>query len=180
MTAAFTLFSLSSLSGVTDLVGARRNVVRELWDATHRLPGGRLAFSLAIGRAAPYTGSIGARVEALRRGHARVTMRDRKAVRNHLDCVHAIALANLAELTGNVALAYSLPDDARFIVAGFAIEYWKKARGTITAICDCPTPTTSDREEYCVEVAMRDEAGVEVCRAKLRSLVGPKRTRAPS
>ncbi|MFI5302021.1 MAG: DUF4442 domain-containing protein, partial [Polyangiales bacterium] len=105
-----------------DVSSQKRNVVRDLWDATHRLPGGRLAFSLAVGRAAPYTGSIGARVEELRRGHARVILRDRHAVRNHLDCVHAIALANLAELTGNIALAYSLADDARFIVAGMSIE----------------------------------------------------------
>ncbi len=70
-------------------------------------------------------------------------MRDRRAVRNHLDCVHAIALANLAELAGNVALAYSLPDDARFIVSGMEIEYVKKARGTITAIGESPVPRTA-------------------------------------
>ena len=68
----------------------------------------------------------------LRAGYAEVVMQDKRAVRNHLDCVHAIALANLAELAGNVALAYSLPDDARFIVSGIEIEYVKKARGTIT------------------------------------------------
>ena len=67
-------------------------------------------------------------------------MADRRAVRNHLDCVHAIALANLAELAGNVALAYSLPDDARFIVSGMEIEYLKKARGMITAIGESPVP----------------------------------------
>ena len=64
-------------------------------------------------------------------------------MRNHLDCVHAIALANLAELAGNVALVYSLPDDARFIVSGMEIEYLKKARGTITAIGEPPVPRTS-------------------------------------
>jgi acyl-coenzyme A thioesterase PaaI-like protein len=158
-----------------DFSSAKRNVVRDLWDALHRLPGGRLAFSVAVGRAAPYTGSIGARVEELRRGHARVVLRDRHVVRNHLDCVHAIALANLAEMTGNVALAYSLPDDARFIVAGMSLEYLKKARGTITATCDAPTPANSDRVEYPVEVLMRDVGGELVCRATLRTLVGPKR-----
>jgi len=39
---------------------------------------------------------------------------------------------------GNVALAYSLPDDGRFIVSGLEIEYVKKARGTITAIGESP------------------------------------------
>ena len=62
----------------------------------------------------------------LRAGYAEVRMADRRAVRNHLDSVHAVALANLAELAGNVALMYSLPDDARFIMSGMEIEYLKK------------------------------------------------------
>jgi acyl-coenzyme A thioesterase PaaI-like protein len=101
-------------------------------------------------------------------------MTDRKAVRNHLDCVHAIALANLAELAGNVALAYSLPDDARFIVSGIEIEYVKKARGTIKAIGESPVPRSSTRAAYDVPVTLRDAGGDEVARAVLHSLVGPK------
>jgi hypothetical protein len=89
--------------------------------------------------------------------------------------VHAVALVNLAELTGNVALAYSLPDDARFIVAGISIEYTKKARGTIRGVCDCPVPATSERKEYDVVVRMLDETGDEVARSTLKSLVGPKK-----
>ncbi len=82
---------------------------------------------------------------------------------------------NLAELAGNIALAYSLPDDARFIVAGISIEYVKKARGKITARCDCPVPETSERREYPVPVTMEDASGEVVARATLRSLVGPKK-----
>jgi len=154
-----------------------RNFIRELWDRVHALPGGTRIFSRAIGLAAPYTSTIGAHVEVLRRGHAEVTLRDRKAVRNHIQCVHAIALANLAELAGNVAVAYSLPDDARFIVAGMRLDYKKKARGTIRATCDCPVPETAARHEYEVEVHMFDESGQEVTTAWLRTLVGAKKDR---
>jgi acyl-coenzyme A thioesterase PaaI-like protein len=154
-----------------------RNVVRELWDRLSPLPGGKRLFSAAIGQAAPYTSTVGARVEVLRRGHAEVTLRDRRAVRNHLSCVHAVALVNLAELTGNIALAYSLPDDARFIVAGLQIDYLKKARGIIRGTCDSPVPETSERREMDVPVEMRDEAGELVARCTLRSLVGPKTRR---
>ena len=152
-----------------------RNVVRDLWDRVHALPGGKRLFSKAIGAAAPYTGTVGAQVEVLRRGHAEVTLRDRRAVRNHLECVHAIALCNLAEVAGNVALAYSMPDDARFIVAGLSIEYRKKARGTIRAIADVPTPETSERREYDVPVHLYDARGEEVATCTLRTLVGPKK-----
>ncbi len=152
-----------------------RNVIRDFWDRVHRIPGGSRLFSKAIGLAAPYTATIGAHVEVLRVGHAEVTLRDRRAVRNHLDCVHAIALCNLAELAGNVAIAYSMPNDARFIVAGLNIEYLKKARGKIRAVVDAPVPESSARREYDVVVRMLNDRGEEVARATLRTLVGPKK-----
>jgi acyl-coenzyme A thioesterase PaaI-like protein len=167
---------MRSVKQVVDLNRSSKNRLREAWDRLNRLPGGKRAFSRLVGMAAPYTGSIGAQVTVLRRGHAQVVLRDRRAVRNHLHCVHAIALANLAELTGNVAVAYTLPDDARFIVAGISLDYVKKARGTITGSCDCPIVETSERREYDVHVSMRNADGEEVCRATLRTLVGPKKT----
>lgn len=151
-----------------------RNLVRDAWNLLAGMPGGKTVFSRLLGRLAPYSGSIGATVTVLRAGYAEVQMADRKAVRNHLDCVHAIALANLAELAGNVALAYSLPDDARFIVTGMTIEYSKKARGTITAAGETPVPRGSARAQLDVAVTLRDAHGNEVARATLHSLVGPK------
>jgi acyl-coenzyme A thioesterase PaaI-like protein len=166
---------MRSVKSVVDVNSSSKNRIREMWDKLHRLPGGKRAFSKLVGMAAPYTGSIGAQVTVLRRGHAEVELKDRRAVRNHLQCVHAIALANLAELTGNVAVAYSLPDDARFIVAGISLDYIKKARGTITGVCDCPIVDSNEKREYEVHVSMRDASGTEVTRATLRTLVGPKK-----
>ncbi|WP_437954837.1 hotdog fold domain-containing protein [Sorangium sp. So ce119] len=163
-------FSLASLTATS-----RRNVLRDLWDRLRHMPGGKRLFSTLLGRMAPYTGTIGAQIEVLERGRAEVTMRDRPGLRNHLRSVHAVALVNLAELTGNTALAYALPDDARFIVAGLSIEYLKKSRGTIRAVCECPVPDSSERREYQIPVSMRDATGAEVARAVLRSLVGPKK-----
>lgn len=151
-----------------------RNLIKQAWDLLASVPGGKSVFSRLVGRMAPYTSTIHAQVTVLRQGYAEVQMQDKKAVRNHLDCVHAVALVNLAELAGNVALAYSLPDDARFIVSGLDIEYLKKARGTITAIGEPPIPRTSARAAYDVPVRLRDAKGTEVARAVLHSLVGPK------
>lgn len=153
--------------------GSQKNLVRVAWDLLHNMPGGKTLFSRLIGRAAPYTGTIHAIVTALRPGYAEVQMADRRAVRNHLNCVHAIALANLAELAGNSAFAYSLPDGARFIVAGMEIDYLKKARGTLTAVAECAIPSSSARKEYDVHVSIHDASGVEVAHAVLRSLAGP-------
>ena len=85
-----------------------------------------------------------------------------------------MALANLVELTGNLALGYSLPDDARFIVAGMSLDYIKKARGTITGECRMSPIETSAKQEYEVKVTLRDERGDIVVEGTLRTLVGPK------
>jgi uncharacterized protein (TIGR00369 family) len=182
----------SAMSALTDMlrtsafrpnIERKGNFVRDAWDRLARLPGGKRVFSRLVGRVAPYTGTIDAKIEEVTGDFARVTLRDRKEVRNHLRCVHAIALANLAELTGNVAVAYSLPDDARFIVAGISIEYLKKARGTLTATSSPKlfpdgAPRTNERKEHDVVVEIRDAAGELCAKATLRTLVGPKKASA--
>jgi uncharacterized protein (TIGR00369 family) len=169
------LASTLALLSPKAIASSNRNVIRDLWDLLSPLPMGKQIFSRAVGLAAPYTATIGAKVELLRKGYAEVRMLDHPKLRNHLSSVHAVALVNLAELTGNIALAYSLPDDARFIVSGIEIEYKKKSRGTIRATCECPVPSTSERAEFVIDVSMWNTAGDEVAHAKLKSLVGPKK-----
>ena len=168
---------MTSLPFVPDLDDPNTNLVREGWTRLSKIPGGRWAFSKLIGRLAPYSGTINASVEELRDGYALVTLDDRPNVRNHLSCVHAIALVNLAEIAGNAAISYSLPPDARFIVAGISIEYVKKARGTIRAVGTCQESPTSERMEHRVPVVMSNGAGEVVARAEHRTLVGPKTRR---
>ncbi|MFW7378629.1 MAG: DUF4442 domain-containing protein [Oligoflexus sp.] len=153
---------------------ATRNLVKEGWDKLSKLPFGKELFSYLVGRAAPYTGNIRATVVELRPGYAKVVVNERGSIRNHLRSIHAIALANLAELAGNIALSYVLPDDARFIVTKMDITYSKKARGTIFAIGECPIPTTSKRQEYIVPVKIINDKDEILCQATLHSLVGPK------
>ena len=151
------------------------SIVKTSWDSLGNIPGGKFIFSKIVGRAAPYTSTIGAVVEELSVGSAIVRLKDRKAVRNHLNCVHAVALANLAEMTGNIAIAYSMPSNARFIVSGLSMEYLKKARGTIRAFCTCPIPESNERAEYEVLVELFNSSNELVTRGTLRTLVGPKR-----
>jgi acyl-coenzyme A thioesterase PaaI-like protein len=152
---------------------ATESQVRSLWDRLAGLPGGRRLFSLLLGRLAPYTGSIAPRVRELRTGYARVEMRDRRAVRNHLNSVHAIALMNLAEVSSGLALTYGLPAGARAILTGLSIEYLKKARGTLVAEAELEVPATSERREYEFPSTIRDAGGEVVARAQARWLVGP-------
>ncbi len=151
------------------------NPVRSAWDRLSNLPGGRRIFSKFLGQAAPYTGTIDAKVVELRPGYAKVEMRDRRAVRNHLKSVHAIALMNLAEVASGVAVVYGLPDDARGILSGLSIDYIKKGRGTLTAECSFEPVTDAERREFIVEPVIRDASGEVVAKARAKWLLGPKK-----
>lgn len=152
----------------------RGNPIHDLWTRTTNLPGGKRLFSMLLGRMVPYTGTISPHVEELRTGYARTSMRDRRGVRNHLGSIHAIAIMNLAEVTGGLALNYGLPADARAILTNLSIEYTRKARGRLTAEAHVQLPTTNERREYDFVTVVSDGSGEEVARATARWLVGPR------
>ena len=148
-----------------------------LWRTVSPLPAGKWLFSRLLGFKVPYTGSVRPQVVELRPGYARVSMRDRRAVRNHLHSIHAIALANLAEVTSGLAMVVGLPEGARSIVTGFSIQYLKKARGPLTAECSTPIVDASVEGEHQIESVIRDAAGDVVARATAQWLVGPREDR---
>lgn len=135
------------------------------WRALSGLPGGKWLFSRLLGVMVPYTGSVRPQVLALAPGHARVALSDRRAVRNHLQSVHAIALANLAEAASGLAVIAGLPPTARGILVGFRVEYTKKARGRLVAECTCEVPVPTGPVDFEPLVEIRDEAGDVVVRA---------------
>lgn len=152
--------------------------LRQAWDTLSGLPGGRWAFSRLFGLLVPYTGTAGLFVDTLRPGYARVMMRDRRVVRNHLRSIHAVALANLAEATSGLAMNIALPDHARAIVTSLTIEYRKKARGTLVAECEAGVPDVSQDRELVVVSEVKDAAGDVVAVATVTWRVGPARSEA--
>jgi acyl-coenzyme A thioesterase PaaI-like protein len=126
-----------------------------------------------LGLTIPYTGSIHPLVLELRPGYAKVQMRDRRAVRNHLHSIHAIALMNLGEVTTGLAMTLAMPDGARGIVTGLSMEYVKKARGLLTAECTAPPFDASVSAQHDFHADIVDASGDVVARATAHWLVGP-------
>jgi predicted alpha/beta hydrolase len=84
------------------------------------LPFGKAIFSRIICFKAPYFGSIRPRFEEFRPGFARVSMKKRRAVTNHIGTVHAIAMCNLAELAAGTMT--EIIESMRWLPKGMTVE----------------------------------------------------------
>ena len=149
--------------------------LRALWRRLSGLTGGKTVFSLVVGWMTPYSGTLGARVAELEPGWCRVTLRDRRRVRNHLASVHAMALANLAEMASGLAVLVGLPPGVQGIVTGFSISYLKKARGLLTAECRVSGGglNVTTEQEYEAPVSITDTQGDVVAHATARWRLRP-------
>ena len=147
--------------------------LQHLWQRLQPLPGGAWLFSRILGWVVPYTGSIGANVKILKPGYAKIEMRDRRRVRNHLRSVHALALANLGEVTSGLAMLGALPADARGIPTKLTIEFFKKARGLLIAESHCSPPEIIEDTDFDVVTDIRDSEGDVVARTSVIWRLGP-------
>jgi len=151
--------------------------IGRMWRAASKVPGGKALFSAAAARQAPYSATVGARVIELAPGHARVSMDDRPAVRNHLRSVHALAVANLAEFTSGLCMLAGLPRGRRGIIVRIEVAYPKKARGTLTATADIVPPTADFEGMLVLPVDVYDAEGDVVVRGWFHWRIGPDRSR---
>jgi acyl-coenzyme A thioesterase PaaI-like protein len=163
------------LSGVSST--AARLV--SLWRTLHPIPGGRWLFARLFSRAVPYSASTAPTIVRLEPGLAEVSIPDRRANRQHLGSVHAIALMNVAEMASGLAMTAGLPDGVRGIVREIRMEYLKKARGTITAVSRVTIPIVTTEQDFDVTADCLDSSGAVVARATVRWRLGLIPTKAP-
>ena len=145
-----------------------------LWRRLAPLPGGRWLFGRLLAWGIPYSGSIGAKVRILEPGHCILLLRERRAIRNHLRSIHAVAITNAGELASGLAMTTALPAGTRAIVTKLSTEYLKKARGTIVVECrvaEVPHPKVP--MDVLVEAILTDGAGDIVARVQAQWKVAP-------
>ncbi len=157
------------------MTASSENLLIKWWQRLQPFPAGDRIFSYFLGRYAPYSGTISAHVEALSPGKAKVSIRDRHKVRNHLKSLHAIALINLGEIATGLAVLSTIPNDMRGIILGLEAEYLKKARGKLTATASFKLPAAiDDNTPVKVSADISDQAGDVVTRVHATWLLGFK------
>lgn len=148
------------------------NTLITWWSRLSSWPLGKWIFSRMVGFMIPYTGTVSPNISKVGPGFAEVFIKDKPSHRNHLRSIHALALANLGELTTGLALHFGMDPQKRAILTNLKIEYLKKARGTITAtttIENLPSLTDGPIE---VLANLADKQGDVVAKVRATWLLG--------
>ena len=101
-------------------------------------------------------------------------MKKRRAVLNHFGTVHAIAMCNMAELTGGTVVDATIPVTHRWIPKGMTVEYLKKAVTNLRAMAELePIPSLEGTVDLPVTVNVVDTGDQTVFRAVITMRVSP-------
>jgi len=96
----------------------------KIWTKCQSLPKGNWLFSKAVCFKAPYFGSIKPLITDLTAGHCSATVKNRRAIHNHIGTIHAIAQCNVAELCAGLMVDATVPTKThRWIPKGMTVNY---------------------------------------------------------
>jgi acyl-coenzyme A thioesterase PaaI-like protein len=146
----------------------------KLFNKLKKYPAGKTIFSILVSRAAPYFTSIKPRFVDLRVGYCEASMQDRKKVRNHIGTVHAIAMCNLAEVCGGLAVDASMPKHLRWIPKGMTVRYEKKAKGKLVGVCEFD-PALIIPGDVIFPVIIKNPEGEQVFSADITFFISEKK-----
>jgi len=149
-----------------------------IWNRLGTLAAGRWLFAKVICRKAPYFATIRPRFSRLEPGLCEVGMRKRRALQNHIGTVHAIAMCNLAELAGGLAIDATLPPSHRWIPKGMTVAYLKAATTDLLASARCTLPESlGETTDVIVTVDVRDTNEAIVFRALISMHISQRKPR---
>lgn len=154
------------------------NKIQNLWQKFSTKPLGKWLFSRAVCFKAPYFATIKPRFEELKPGYAKVSMKNRRGVQNHIQSIHAIAMCNLAELGAGTMMEASLSNKMRWLPRGMTVQYLKVAKTDIIAECAVSQPgdiADGPARDVIVKCDIKDAAGNIVCHADIAMYISPRK-----
>ena len=147
---------------------SKTNRIGKIVAAATKLPEGLRAtlLSTIFGRVVPLVGTAGIRYDLVTANKVICSIKNRRPVQNHINGVHAAAMALLAETATGFVVGMNVPDDRIMLIKSLHVDYKRPTKGDMRA-----TATLSDAErelisstekgELMVTVSVTDESGQE-------------------
>lgn len=151
-----------------------KSMALSLWGKLGKNRLGRHLFSKAVCFKAPYFGSIKPHFHHLAPGEVEVHVKKRRAVTNHLNTIHAIAMCNAAELAAGTCIDVSLDARYRWIPVGMEVKYQKMAKTDLKAICKISEYQNLEVGDHVLPVSVIDTQGIEVFNAQIKMRVSER------
>jgi Domain of unknown function (DUF4442) len=93
------------------------------------------ALSRIISKQIPYTHSIKPVIYTWNTQVCCVCLENHKSVRNHLQSLHALALANVGEFASGLFVTSHIDHNTIFIMTHLETKYYKKAKNSVWSVC---------------------------------------------
>ena len=123
------------------------NQFTKLLSVTKYLPAGVRSslLSKAFGKVVPYVGTTGVYYEVVEPNKVVVSLKNNKAVQNHIGSIHAVAVTLLAETATGFILGLNLPADRILLIKSYSVNFYRPLKnGQVAAIA---TLTNAQRLE---------------------------------
>lgn len=146
-----------------------------LWKRLGKSNFGRWLVSKIVCFKAPYFSSIKPKFVEIKPGYVELKFAKRRAVLNHINTVHAIAMCNAAELAGGTCLDVSLDSRFRWIPVGMEVKYQKMAKTDLRAVCKVDDFHWNEDQDVEMPVGVFDSNGVEVFHADITMRVSARK-----
>ena len=111
-----------------------------------------------------FAGTTGVKIEKISHQQTRLSLKNKKAVQNHIGGIHAIAAAVLAESATGIVFGMNVPDSKLPLLKSMQVNYQCRMQGSLTAVATL-TPEQiqqieqQDKGDVIVPVIITDESG---------------------
>lgn len=122
------------------------------------------ALSLLFGSQVKFAGTAKVRVHELTQARAVMSLANKRKVQNHIQGVHAAAMALLAESATGFLVGMNVPDDKLPLIKSLKVDYLKRAVGGLRAEASLSPEQiqaihSQDKGEVMVAVQVTDDSG---------------------
>lgn len=128
--------------------------------------------SKIFGKVVPYVGTSGLLYEEITPERVVVSIKNQRKVQNHINNVHAAAMALLAETATGFIVGMNLPDDKLPLIKTLKVSYYKRTQGDMRAVAtltpeDIARIEREPKGEVLVPVIVTDESGGEPIKCEM-------------